>query len=391
MSCIAVVNAGSSSLKFAVYQSAPDPLLLLKGQIEGIGAKPRARLSDARGETLVQEDLPEDGFDHAAATRTMMRIAAPRLEGRDISAVGHRVVHGGPDYSAPVLLNDEIIAKLATFIPLAPLHQPHNLAVIRAIKASHPELPQIACFDTAFHHGQPALAQAFAIPRKYSQDGVRRYGFHGISYEYVSSRFRELAPELATVRLIIAHLGNGASLCAIKDGRSVASTMGFTAVDGLMMGTRCGALDPGVLIHLMDQYGFGARELEDFIYRKSGLLGVSGLSSDMRTLRASSERAAKEAIELFIYRIVREIGSLAAALGGLDALVFTGGIGENDAATRREVANGCSWLGLTLDAAANDKGETQINARGSRVAAFVIPTNEELEIAKRAWKLSGGM
>ncbi len=388
MSCIAVVNAGSSSLKFAVYQSVPDPLLLLKGKIEGIGAKPRASLSDAQGQTLLQEDLPEEGFDHAAATQTMMRIAAPRLEGRDIFAVGHRVVHGGAAYSAPLLLNDEIIGKLATFIPLAPLHQPHNLAVIRAIRASRPELPQVACFDTAFHRGQPALAQAFAIPRKYSQHGVRRYGFHGISYEYVLSRLKAVAPELANSRLIVAHLGNGASLCAIKDGRSVASTMGFTAVDGLMMGTRCGALDPGVLIHLMDQYGLGARELEDLIYRKSGLLGVSGLSSDMRTLRASSEQAAKEAIELFVYRIVREIGSLAAALGGLAALVFTGGIGENDAATRKGVAEGCSWLGLTLDAVANESGEARISAQGSRLAAFVIPTNEELEIAKRTWELS---
>jgi acetate kinase len=388
MSCIAVVNAGSSSLKFAVYQSARDPLLLLRGQIDGIGVKPRARLSDAQGQPLLQEDLPEEGFDHASATQTMMRIVAPRLKGRAISAVGHRVVHGGADYSAPLLLNDEIIAKLATFIPLAPLHQPHNLAVIRTIRASHPELPQVACFDTAFHRSQPTLAQAFAIPRKYSQNGVRRYGFHGISYEYVAARFKELAPELANARLIIAHLGNGASLCAIRDGRSVASTMGFTAVDGLMMGTRCGALDPGVLIHLMDQYGLGARELEDLIYRKSGLLGVSGVSSDMRTLRASSDSTAKEAVELFVYRIVREIGSLAAALGGLDALVFTGGIGENDAATRREVADRCSWLGLTLDASANDKGETLISTQGSRVAAFVIATNEELEIAKATWEIT---
>ena len=391
MSSVAVINAGSSSLKFAVYGAGPDPLLVLKGQIEGIGAQPRARLSDAQGETLLQEELPEEGFDHAAATRTMMQVTAPRLNGKDISAVGHRVVHGGPEYSAPVLLNDEVIANLTAYIPLAPLHQPHNLAVIRAVRSARPELPQIACFDTAFHRSQPALAQAFAIPRRYAQEGVRRYGFHGISYEYVSSRFSAIAPDLAKSRVIIAHLGNGASLCAIKGGQSVASTMGFTAVDGLMMGTRCGALDPGVLIHLMDQYGLCARELEDFIYRKSGLLGVSGLSSDMRAQRASSERAAKEAIELFVYRIVREIGSLAAALGGLDVLVFTGGIGENDAATRAEVADGCSWLGLTLDLTANQSGEMRISLRESRVATFVIPTNEELEIARRTWKLSHGI
>ncbi len=391
MSSIAVINAGSSSLKFAVYRSAADPLLLLKGQIEGIGAKPRARLSDAQGETLLQEDLSAEGFDHASATRAMMQITAPRLDGRDISAVGHRVVHGGPDYSAPLLLNDEVIAKLATFIPLAPLHQPHNLAVIQAVRSARPELPQISCFDTAFHRSQPSLAQAFAIPRRYAQEGIRRYGFHGISYEYVASRLNAIAPDLAKSRVIIAHLGNGASLCAIKDGRSVASTMGFTAVDGLMMGTRCGALDPGVLIHLMDQYGLGARELEDLIYRKSGLLGVSGLSSDMRALRASSEEAATEAIELFVYRIVREIGSLAASLGGLDALVFTGGIGENDAATRAEVAEGCRWLGLSLDEASNGRSEARISAKTSSVTAFVIPTNEELQIAKSTWELAHGI
>ncbi|HYA80185.1 MAG TPA: acetate/propionate family kinase [Methylocystis sp.] len=390
MTSIAIVNAGSSSIKFAVYQAAPDPLLLMKGQIEGIGAKPGARLSDAQGQMLLQESLPEKGFDHAAATRTMMQITAQRLDGRDISAVGHRVVHGGPVYSAPVLLNDEIVAELAAYIPLAPLHQPHNLSVIRAVRSARPELPQVACFDTAFHRSQPTLAQAFAIPRRYAQEGIRRYGFHGISYEYVSSRLNTIAPDIAKARVIIAHLGNGASLCAIKDGHSIASTMGFTAVDGLVMGTRCGAIDPGVLIHLMDRYGLGACELEDLIYRKSGLLGVSGLSSDMRTVRASSEPAAKEAIELFVYRIVREIGSMAAALGGLDALVFTGGIGENDAATRMEVSYGCAWLGLTLDEASNRCGEACISARDSRVAAFVIPTNEELQIAKSTWELTHG-
>jgi acetate kinase len=388
MSSIAVVNAGSSSIKFAVFDAAEAPLLRLKGQIEGIGATPRAKLSDAQGKVLLKEELPPKDFDHAAATQTMMRIAAPWLEGRNISAVGHRVVHGGGEYAAPLLLSDDIVERLATFIPLAPLHQPHNLAVIRAIRASHPQLPQVACFDTAFHRSQPPIAQAFAIPRKYSEEGVRRYGFHGISYEYVTGRLREVAPETAQGRVIVAHLGNGASLCAVKNGRSVASTMGFTAVDGLMMGTRCGAIDPGVLVHMIDQYGFGARELEDLIYRKSGLLGVSGISSDMRTLRASSEPAAKEAIALFVYRILREIGSLAAALGGIDALVFTGGIGENDAATRAEVAEGCAWLGLELDEEANRRDEMHVATSESRVAALVIPTNEELEIARRTWDIA---
>jgi acetate kinase len=388
MSSIAVINAGSSSIKFAVFQSASTLELLLRGQIEGIGTKPRAKLLDPSGKLLVEESFEDKGFDHAAATQAMMRIGAQGLGGQAISAVGHRVVHGGAEYSAPLLLTDQVIDKLATLIPLAPLHQPHNLAPIRAIRKSHPTLPQVACFDTAFHRSQPPLAQAFAIPRKYSEAGIHRYGFHGISYEYVTGRIKTVAPQIANARLIIAHLGNGASLCAVKDGRSVASTMGFTAVDGLMMGTRCGALDPGVLIYLIDHYGLGARELEDLIYRKSGLLGVSGISSDMRTLRASSDPAAKEAIDLFVYRIVREIGSLVAALGGLDAIIFTGGIGENDAATRAEVAGGCRWLDLTLDEGANRQAATRISMPDSRVAAFVIPTNEELEIATRTFRIT---
>jgi len=388
MSSIAVINAGSSSIKFAVFQAASTPSLLLRGQIEGIGATPRAKLLDPEGKLLHEESFEDKGFDHAAATQAMMRIGAQWRGGWDISAVGHRVVHGGAEYSTPLLLTDQVIENLATLIPLAPLHQPHNLAPIRAIRTSHPNLSQVACFDTAFHRNQPPIAHAFAIPRKYSDAGIRRYGFHGISYAYVSGRIKAMAPEIAGRRLIIAHLGNGASLCAINGGRSVASTMGFTAVDGLMMGTRCGALDPGVIVHLIDQYGFNARDLEDIIYRRSGLLGVSQISSDMRTLRASSEPLAKEAIDLFVYRIVREIGSLAAALGGLDAVVFTGGIGENDAATRAEVVSGCAWLGLTLDEAANRQAATQISNEGSCVAAFVIPTNEELEIATRTFEIT---
>ncbi len=388
MSSIAVVNAGSSSIKFAVFDAAAEPALRLKGVIEGIGATPRAKLSDPAGKILVEEQPDATGFDHAAATQTMMRLAAPWLKGRDVAVVGHRVVHGGSDYAAPILLTEEIVERLASFIPLAPLHQPHNLAVIRSIRASHPQLKQVACFDTAFHRSQPPLAQAFAIPRKYSDEGVRRYGFHGISYAYVAGRLRAIAPELAKGRVIVAHLGNGASMCAMLDGRSVASTMGFTAVDGLMMGTRCGSIDPGVLVHLMDQYGFGPREIERLIYRESGLLGVSGISSDMRALRASAEPAAKEAIALFVYRIIREIGSLAAALGGLDALVFTAGIGENDPETRTEVAEGCAWLGLELDREKNQRAETFISTPESRVAVLAVPTNEELEIAKSAWEIA---
>ena len=388
MSSIAVINAGSSSIKFAVFHTTSAPSLHFRGLIEGIGGTPKASLWDPQGCLLLEERFDDKEFDHAAATQAMMQIGAKALDGRDILAVGHRVVHGGAEYSTPLLLTDQIIEKLATLIPLAPLHQPHNLAPIRAIRKSRPNLPQVACFDTAFHRHQPAIAQAFAIPREYSDVGIRRYGFHGISYAYVSRQVKVVAPEIADGRLIIAHLGNGASLCAVKGGRSIASTMGFTAVDGLMMGTRCGALDPGVLIHVINQYGLNARDLEDLIYRKSGLLGVSQISSDMRTLRASSEPFAKEAIDLFVYRIVREIGSLVAALGGLDAIVFTAGIGENDAATRADIIRGCAWLGLMLDETANRQAATRISADGSAMAAFVVPTNEELEIAMRTFDIT---
>ncbi len=388
MTSIAVVNAGSSSIKFAVFDADEHSALRLRGQVEGIGATPRAKLCDAEGAIVAQEEPAPAGFDHVAATETMMRVAGPFLQGRDIVAIGHRVVHGGSDFAEPVLITDEIIERLAALIPLAPLHQPHNLAVIRAMGALRPQTAQVACFDTAFHRSQPPIAQAFAIPRKYSDAGVRRYGFHGVSYQYVSGKLRDIVPDVARGRVIIAHLGNGASLCAVRDGRSVATTMGFTTVDGLMMGTRCGALDPGVLIHLMDEFDMGPRELESLLYRESGLLGVSGISSDMRALRAAMEPEAKEAIALFIYRIQCEIGSLAAALGGLDALVFTAGIGENDARTRAEVVAGCSWLGLELDAQANARGDAVISARNSAVAVLTIPTNEELEIAKSAWRIA---
>ena len=297
--------------------------------------------------------------------------------------VGHRVVHGGLHYDAPTRLNAAVLAALGELIPLAPLHQPHNLAPIRAILQAAPHLPQVVCFDTAFHRSQPQLAQAFAIPRWLSDAGVRRYGFHGLSYEYLSRRLRELSPELAAGRVVMAHLGNGASLCAVRDGRSVASTMGFTAADGLMMGTRCGALDPGVILHLMSAYQMDAGKIEDMIYRESGLLGVSGISSDMRTLRASAEPAAREAVALFVYRIVREIGSMTAALGGIDALVFAGGIGENDPVTRADVVEGCRWTGMLLDPSRNAAGAGLISTDASRVAVQVIPTDEESLIARK--------
>ena len=335
---------------------------------------------NAAGETLIERSWPVAGFDHQAATREILATAIALKQGAPVSGIGHRVVHGGMRYAAPVLIDDQILTALAELTPLAPLHQPHNLAPIAAIAAVAPHIPQVACFDTAFHRSQQNLAQAFALARRFTNAGIRRYGFHGLSYEYVTARFGEMAPELAGARIVIAHLGNGASLCAVRESKSVATTMGFTAVDGLVMGTRCGAIDPGVIVHLMDAYGLDARATETLIYRESGLLGVSGVSSDMRNLRASTEPHAAEAIALFIYRIVRELGSLAAALG--DALIFTAGIGENDAATRAEVAQGAHWLGLELDDARNARGSGRINSHTSRVPAWVVPTDEERMIAR---------
>jgi acetate kinase len=286
------------------------------------------------------------------------------------------------NHGAPVRVDPGIIDELARLVPLAPLHQPHNLAPIRAIFEHAPKLPQVACFDTAFHRSQSAIVQSFALPRRYFTEGVRRYGFHGLSYEYVATEMKRIAPDFADRRLVIAHLGIGASLCAVHEGRSVASTMGFTAVDGLVMGTRCGTIDPGVILYLMDQHGMDARAVEDLIYKKSGLLGISGISSDMRTLRASAAPEAAEAIALFVHRIAREIGSLAAALGGLDGLAFTAGIGENDPATRAEVASSCAWLGLALDSNRNVAGMGRISSDSSRVQVWVVPTNEEVMIAR---------
>jgi acetate kinase len=378
---IAVLNAGSSSIKFAVFGADLQPTF--KGQVEQIGVSPKLRVVDAAGTILAEREWPVAGFDHAAATSAIVGVARELLGDARLGAVGHRVAHGGLGFSAPVRVNPAVIDKLAELIPLAPLHQPHNLAPIRAIAKAAPEIVQVACFDTAFHRWQPEVAQMFGLPRRFFDEGVRRYGFHGLSYEYVSTRLQELDPAIARGRVIIAHLGNGASLCALRAGRSVATTMAFTALDGLLMGTRCGALDPGVILYLMQARGMDAAAVQDLVYRKSGLLGVSGVSADMRQLRASSEPAASEAIALFIYRVAREIGSMAAALEGVDAIVFTGGIGEHDAAARSGIAAACRWLGLELDPAANLRGgQGRISAADSRVAAWVVPTNEELMIAR---------
>jgi acetate kinase len=380
--CIAVLNAGSSSIKFAMYEPGADGDLLLRGQVERIGQAPRLEARDASGKILAEHNLSDAKADHAAATAEIIAMRRQLLGERLVLAVGHRVVHGGTEFSAPVLIDDKVLAKLAELAPLAPLHQPHNLAPIRAIAHAAPRLPQVACFDTAFHRSQPVLAQVFALPREITAAGVRRYGFHGLSYDYIVTRLQETEPALARARLVIAHLGNGASLCAVRDGKSVASTMGFTAVDGLMMGTRTGAIDPGVLLYLMQERGLDATGIEDLLYRRSGLLGVSGIASDMRTLRQSKASEAREAIDLFTYRIVREIGSMAAALGGVDALVFTAGIGEHDAATRAEVITGCDWLGIALDEARNLVGQGLITTDASRVAGWVVPTDEERMISR---------
>ena len=387
---VLVLNGGSSSLKFAAYalpltEAGP----LLRGQVEGIGAEPHLLLRDASGAVLEERRFPAEGFDHSAAVLHLQESLRSHLEGDQVIAIGHRVVHGGDRPAAAERVDAALLVALSALEPLAPLHQPHNLAPIRAIAELAPELPQVACYDTAFHRTQPSLARSFALPRALTAEGVRRYGFHGLSYEFIASRLTELDPALAAGRVIAAHLGNGASLCAMQGGRSVASTMGFTAADGLMMGTRCGTLDPGVLIYMMDQHGMDARALEDLIYRRSGLLGVSGLSQDMRRLRASAAPEAAEAIALYVYRILREIGSLAAALGGVDGIVFTAGIGENDAATRAEVCEGCRWLGLQLDPARNQAGGPRISAEGSPVAAWVIPTDEERMIARHTLRVLG--
>ncbi|TMJ19932.1 MAG: acetate/propionate family kinase [Alphaproteobacteria bacterium] len=384
---IAVLNAGSSSIKFALYADAPDLPVLFRGQMEQIGIAPHLSAKDSAGNPVAEASWPAKGFDHRSATQVVLETARDLLAGAQVRGVGHRVVHGGTDFAEPVRIDADVLAALRKLEPLAPLHQPHNLAPIAAIAEAAPHIAQVACFDTAFHRRQPDLAQMFAIPRRLTEAGVRRYGFHGLSYEYVAQRLAEVAPDLHSGRVIVCHLGNGASLCALRGGASVATTMGFTAVDGLMMGTRCGALDPGVLIYLMDEEGLDARGIENLVYRQSGLLGVSGISSDMRALRASEDPAAGEAIALFVYRIVREIGSLAAALGGLDALVFTGGIGEHDTLTRQEIAKGCAWLGLTLDAARNEEGEGRISAGESRLAAWVVPTDEEKMIARHTTAL----
>jgi acetate kinase len=391
MDAIAVVNAGSSSLKFSLFGASDGELALAaRGQVEGLYTSPRFSAKDAKGAVLAEKSWGEGTkLGHDGALDHLLAFLRERFTGYRLAAVGHRVVHGGLEYGEPVRVDAGVVAALEKYVPLAPLHQPHNLAPIRALLARAPDLPQVACFDTAFHRRQPAVAAAFALPKSITERGVRRYGFHGLSYEYIAQALPRYDARGAAGRVVVAHLGNGASMCAMDRGRSVASTMGFTAADGLPMGTRCGNLDPGVMLYLMDELAMDARAIERLIYQQSGLLGVSGISSDMRTLEASAEPAAKAAIDLFVYRIGRELGSLAAALGGLDAIVFTAGIGENSARLRERVCTDAAWLGVELDAVANTAGGPRIATAASRVAAWVIPTNEELMIARHTRHVLG--
>ena len=381
---IAVLNAGSSSIKFSLFaQDGDDLSLSVRGQVEGIHTAPRFLAKSASGEVLSTHAWDEGTqLGHDGALEHIVAFVRDNSAGLVLSGIGHRVVHGGMAHAQPVRMDAALLKALEQFIPLAPLHQPHNLTPIRLMLERRPDLPQVACFDTAFHRTQPELAQMFALPRALHDEGVRRYGFRGLSYEYIASRMPQLDAKAANGRTVVLHLGNGASMCALSAGRSVASTMGFTAVDGLPMGTRCGALDPGGILYLMDQCDMDIRAVERLIYSESGLLGVSGLSSDMRTLLASDEPPARLAVDLYVYRIGRELGSLAAALGGLDAIVFTGGIGENSAEIRARVCRDAAWLGVVLDESANQAGAPCISTADSATSAWVVPTNEELMIAR---------
>ena len=389
MDNILVVNAGSSSVKFQIFgvPASGEPQRIIKGQLDGIGTRPRLCAEAQNGAPPVDKSYaPNEIADVPAA------IAAAGQWLREAHtiepiAVGHRVVHGGPEYDRPVAVDRNVLTRLEHYCALAPLHQPNNLAPIRALLASRPDLRQVACFDTAFHRTHSALADRYAIPDTFYRQGVRRYGFHGLSYEYIAGRLRNIAPNIAKGRVIVAHLGSGASMCALADGRSIESTMGFTALDGLPMGTRSGQIDPGVLLYLLNEKAMTAKELESLLYHKSGLKGLSGISNDMRALEASDSPSASLAIDYFVDRIALYAGMLASALGGLDAFVFTAGIGENSAMIRARVAERLAWLGVAFDPAANASGNSQISQPHSRVAVYVVPTDEELMIARHTFSL----
>jgi acetate kinase len=386
---IIVLNAGSSSIKFCTFRLEGALLQReLRGQVAGLGTTPR--LAAQRGaEVLVERELSTGPMSHAEALGILLEFLRAELHGEYIAGVGHRVVHGGLEFMAPTRVDEEVLGKLGRYVPLAPLHQPHNLAAIRLMLERLPGVPEVACFDTAFHRTIPDVAQLFALPPRFAAAGVRRYGFHGLSYESIASMLPAIDARAATGRTVVLHLGNGASMCAMKAGRSVATTMGFTAVEGLPMGTRSGSLDPGALLFMFDELGMGVRDVERLLYEESGLLGMSGISSDMRDLLASEDPAARLAVDVFIYRIRRELGSLVAALGGLDAIVFTAGIGEHQAEVRRRICDDAGWLGIELDPTANACGDRRISAADSRSSAWVVPTDEELVIARHVVAVLG--
>lgn len=382
---ILVINAGSSSLKFQLFDvsRSAEPEFEFKGQIDGIGVRPRFRAKRAGGETLI--DVSYSAADVADSTAAIAKVGAwlrERLGGMLPIAVGHRVVHGGPDHAAPALADATLVRELERYSPLAPLHQPANLAPVKALLALYPQIPQVLCFDTAFHRGHPELADRYALPESFYAEGVRRYGFHGLSYEFIASRLPKTAPDIAGGRVVAAHLGSGASMCALEAGRSVDSTMGFSALDGLPMGTRPGQLDPGVMLYLMTARAMSPGDIERMLYRDCGLKGLSGISNDVRELLASHDRRARLAIDYFVYRIAREMGALTAVLGGLDGLVFTAGVGENAPDIRRDVCRRAAWLGVRLDESANARHGPRISSDDSAIAVYVIPTDEELMIAR---------
>ena len=386
-----VLNAGSSSLKFCVYhrRDAEDWHIASRGQIEGIGTAPQLSARNGEGGILADHPLAQGGRDIRAALDSLASWLRFKYRGARVLGVGHRVVHGGARFTGPAAITPQVLRELRALIPLAPLHQPYNLAAIEAVAERLPGVPQVACFDTSFHRGQPAVAEVIPLPRELCRSGLQRYGFHGLSYEYIASILPQAAPEIATGRVIVAHLGSGASLCALKNGKSMDSTLGFTALDGLCMGTRPGAVDPGVILHLFQNGGLSAKEVEAILYKKSGLLGISGISNDMRDLLASSEPSAKLAVDYFVYRAAKEIGALAAVLRGLDGLVFTAGIGENSAEIRRRICESSAWLGIDLDDEANVRKAPRITSANSKIPAWVIPTDEELMIARHTGVLLG--
>jgi acetate kinase len=385
-----VLNAGSSSLKFCVFHrpERQNWRLEARGQIEGIGTKARLIVKDEDGNKKADDQLGSvvNSADAIQALATWLRS---NYGGSSVLGVGHRVVHGGKRYAGPTVVTDEVLEHLYQLVPLAPLHQPHNLAAIEAVRDRLPEVPQVACFDTSFHRGHAPVADLVALPRALRESGIERYGFHGISYEYIASQLPEVAPEIATGKVIVAHLGSGASLCALNNCKSVDTTMAFTAVDGLCMGTRPGNLDPGIILHLFQTAGLSAKEVETILYKKSGLLGISEISNDMRDLLGRKESAAQLAVDYFVYRAAKEIGALAAVLQGVDAIVFTAGIGENSPEVRDRICEASAWLGIELDDAANQTGSQRISKPESKISVWVIPTNEELMIARHTGDLLG--